>query len=66
MPLTGSPLIDAGPASTLPLPGCTDPGGNALLSDEIGQPRALGGRCDIGAIEHGAALDEIFADAFEG
>lgn len=66
VPLAGSPLINAGPPSVFPLPGCTDAGGNALFRDEIGQLRALGGRCDIGAIEFGAALDGIFADDFDG
>jgi hypothetical protein len=66
VPLAGSPLINAGPPSVFPLPGCTDAGGNPLFRDEIGQLRALGGRCDIGAIEFGAALDGIFADDFDG
>jgi hypothetical protein len=61
VPLAGSPLIDAGP----PPGSCIDAEGNPLLRDEIGQDRQLGGRCDIGAVEFGAALDEIFLGTFE-
>lgn len=66
VPLTGSPLINAGPPVNFPLLGCTDADGNSLEWDEIGQWRLLGGRCDIGAVEYGAGLDEIFSGTFDG
>jgi hypothetical protein len=59
VPLAASSLIDSGPSG-----GCIDADGDLLLWDEIGQSRTLGGRCDIGAVEYGAALDEIFSDGF--
>lgn len=60
VPLTGSPLIDAGPAS-----GCKAGSGGALQWDLIGQPRVIGVRCDAGAVEFGAAIDGIFEDSFD-
>lgn len=47
--LAGSPAIDAGNPG-----GCLDPNGQPLASDQRGAPRALNGRCDIGAFEFGA------------
>ena len=61
VPLSGSPLIDAGPPG-----GCQTGDGAYLFWDEIGQFRAINNRCDIGAIEFGAALDEIFGNGFDG
>ena len=48
LPLTGSPVIDAGNPA-----GCTDPFGNKLTADQRGLPRpdADDTRCDIGAVE---------------
>ena len=46
LPLAGSPLISAAAPG-----GCLDTAGSLLLIDQIGHDRALGGRCDIGAIE---------------
>lgn len=48
--LAGSPAIDAGE------PGCTNPDGIALTSDQRGQPRPVGAACDIGAYEVQRAL----------
>ena len=45
--LAGSPAIDAGDPA-----GCTDPIGNALTSDQRGDTRPAGARCDIGAYEY--------------
>ena len=61
VPLSGSPLIDAGTPG-----GCQTGDGAYLFWDEVGQYRSINGRCDIGAIEFGAALDEIFGNGFEG
>jgi hypothetical protein len=61
VPLSGSPLIDAGTPG-----GCQTGDGAYLFWDEIGQYRSINGRCDIGAIEFGAALDEIFGNGFDG
>jgi CSLREA domain-containing protein len=47
LPLSGSPVINAGRPS-----GCQSAGGSTLLIDQLGHNRALGGRCDIGAIEY--------------
>jgi len=58
-PLTGSALINAGPFS------CSAGDGTGLASDEIGQVRNLGGTCDIGAVEYGAAGDRVFAGTFD-
>jgi CSLREA domain-containing protein len=44
--LSGSPAINAGNTS-----GCTDANGNLLTTDQRGNPRSQGGRCDIGAYE---------------
>lgn len=44
LPLEGSPVIDAGPAT------CTSP-------DQRGQPAPLGNACDIGAVELGVVAD---------
>ena len=45
-PMRGSPAIDAGQT-----PNCTDVNGAAIVVDQRGVPRPLGGRCDIGAVE---------------
>lgn len=45
-PLTGSPAVNAGQT-----PSCTDVNGAAILTDQRGFPRSMGGRCDIGAVE---------------
>jgi cysteine-rich repeat protein len=44
--MAGSPAIDAGNPA-----GCSDVAGAVLAVDQRGQPRAAGGRCDIGAFE---------------
>lgn len=44
--MMGSPAIDVGNPG-----GCSDPAGTVLAVDQRGQPRAVGGRCDIGAFE---------------
>ncbi|MGD0196410.1 MAG: choice-of-anchor Q domain-containing protein [Solirubrobacteraceae bacterium] len=44
---SGSPAIDAGDPA-----GCTDAAGNALTSDQRGDARPSGSRCDIGAFEY--------------
>ncbi len=41
-----SPAVDGGDPA-----GCTDPAGAVLATDQRGQNRAWGGRCDIGAFE---------------
>ncbi len=43
---SGSPAIDAGNPA-----GCTDATGAVLTTDQRGQIRAMGGGCDIGAVE---------------
>jgi hypothetical protein len=47
--LPGSPAIDAG--TPQPDGGCTDLAGTALTTDQRGEPRPQGPRCDIGAFE---------------
>jgi CSLREA domain-containing protein len=47
VPLRGSPAIDAGQT-----PACTDVNSAALVIDQRGVTRLLGGRCDIGAVEN--------------
>ncbi len=47
--LPGSPAIDAG--TPQPLGGCTDLAGTPLTTDQRGEPRPQGIRCDIGAFE---------------
>jgi hypothetical protein len=44
---SGSPAVNAGDPA-----GCTDAAGNALTSDQRGDARPAGGRCDIGAFEY--------------
>ncbi len=46
-PKHGSPAIDAGQT-----PNCTDANGVVIMIDQRGVKRPLGGRCDIGAVEH--------------
>jgi hypothetical protein len=55
LPLSGSPLIDAG-----------DPGTSPLTTDQRGLARVVGAAIDIGADERQTSEDTIFLDAFEG
>lgn len=51
-------LLDASPAIDAANPGgCRDGDGNLLPSDQRGADRSVGGRCDIGAYEAGAATE---------
>ncbi len=49
--LPGSTAIDHGD----PVFGCTDNNGVTIDTDQRGQPRAVGARCDVGAFEYSAA-----------
>lgn len=51
----GSPAIDAGNPA-----GCEDEAGEALTTDQRGEPRPQGTRCDIGAFETARLLLDHF------
>lgn len=55
----GSNAIDAGDS----LAGCVGQDLQALATDQRGEARSVGLRCDIGAFEYGA--DSVFASSFE-
>ena len=54
--LSGSPAIDTGSPS-----GCTDNLGAALTADQRDAARPFNGRCDIGAYEYGAKINQTIS-----
>jgi CSLREA domain-containing protein len=58
--LEGSEAIDASTSQ-----GCIDEGATLLMTDQRGEARVFGDRCDIGAYERGALADVIFANGFD-
>lgn len=51
LPMNDSPAVNGGNPA-----GCKDADGNLLTQDQRGQPRPVGGNCDIGAVELGTAI----------
>lgn len=64
-PTFAHPLLDGSSAIDAADPvGCFDVDGSFLVTDQVGRPRPVGGRGDIGAYEAGPPI-HIFSDGFE-
>jgi hypothetical protein len=45
--------------------GCVDENWDPLTTEQRGGARVAGVRCDVGAFEHGATIDQIFGNGFD-